>query len=216
MALPRHAKSGRLHPAHRAVRRLFPGNIYVQRLLAKLEELNVGLGVSSEPGQWLYHPAYRTLWVWVPDLRTQPLSYLVVILAHELGHVLDFDEKPHYRTITRDLHWTDVPDEIECSAFVRGFFLLQELGVPISLGEYLAMIETPMAAQVGWELLTTHRWILTAPACSPAATQSVAAALAAAGRAGAAPWAPPEVPSAHTAAPAAAPALASPAGVLAG
>ena len=155
----RHPKSGRLHPTHRAVRRLFPKNVYVQRLLAKLESLNVGLGISTEPGQWLYHPAFRTLWVWEPDLRTQPLSYLVVILAHELGHVLDFDEKPHYWAITRNLHWTQVPDEIECSAFVRGFLLLQELGVPINLPQYLAMIDTPMAAQVGWELLTVYPWV---------------------------------------------------------
>ncbi|HLT59488.1 MAG TPA: hypothetical protein VKZ69_12045 [Limnochordales bacterium] len=163
MGLPRHPKSGRLHPTHRAVRRLFPANVYVQRLLDRLEALGVGLGISTEPGQWLYHPGYRTLWVWEPDLRTQPLSYLVVILAHELGHVLDFDENPHYRAITRDLHWTAVPDEIECSAFVRGFLLLRELAVPIHLGQYLAMIETPMAAQVGWELLTRYPWALATP-----------------------------------------------------
>ncbi|HEY8417183.1 MAG TPA: hypothetical protein VIK93_03995 [Limnochordales bacterium] len=214
--MPRHAKSGRLHPTHRAVRRLFPGNIYVQRLLAKLEQLNVGLGISSEPGQWLYHPAYRTLWVWVPDLRTQPLSYLVVILAHELGHVLDFDEKPHYRAITRDLHWAQVPDEIECSAFVRGFLLLQELGVPISLGEYLAMIETPMAAQVGWELLTAHGWAMAAPARAPAAAQPVAAFDPAAGPADLAPWDSPAAPVCPGAALAAAPATGFPADVLAG
>ncbi|OUN01680.1 MAG: hypothetical protein BAA04_00890 [Firmicutes bacterium ZCTH02-B6] len=156
--MARHPISGRLHPTHRAVRRLFPKNVYVQRLLAKLESLNVGLGVSTEPGQWLYHPAYRTLWVWEPDLSTQPLSYLVVILAHELGHVLDFDEKPLYRAITKDLHWTQVPDEIECSAFVRGFWLLQELQIPVDLGQYLEMIDTPMALQVGWELLAAHPW----------------------------------------------------------
>lgn len=178
--MPRHPKSGRLHPTHRAVRRLFPANVYVQRLLARLEELHVGLGISTEPGQWLYHPAYRTLWVWEPDLRTQPLTYLVVILAHELGHVLDFDEKPHYRAITRNLHWAQVPDEIECSAFVRGFWLLQELGVPISLGQYLATIDTPMALQVGWELLTRRPFAPAAVAAAPwTATPSAASHLAA-------------------------------------
>lgn len=148
----RHPDSHRLHPAHRAIRRLFPANVFVQRLLQRLESLNVRLGVSTEPEQWLYHPGYRTLWVWEPDLRTQPLSYLVVILAHEIGHVLDFDEKPHYRAVTRDLHWSQVPDEIECSAFVRGFQLLQELAVPMTLSQYLQMIERPMADQV-------HAWL---------------------------------------------------------
>lgn len=153
MSLTRHPDSRRLHPVHRAVRRLFPANVFVQRLLNRLESLNVRLGISTEREQWLYHPGYRTLWVWEPDVRNQPLSYIVVILAHEIGHVLDFDEKPHYRAITRHLHWSQVPDEIECSAFVRGFLLLQELGVPMTLPQYLQMIERPMADQVHAQLV---------------------------------------------------------------
>lgn len=164
----RHPESHRLHPVHRAVRRMFPANVYVQRLLQRLEALNVRLGVSTEREQWLYHPGYRTLWVWEPDIGTQPLSYLVVILAHELGHVMDFDEKPHYLAITRDLHWSQVPDEIECSAFVRGFLLLQELDIPMSLEQYLHMIEPPMAEQV-------HVW-LTGRAWQPWAAPGAAAA----------------------------------------
>ncbi|MBO8141275.1 MAG: hypothetical protein H0Z37_03725 [Firmicutes bacterium] len=150
--MSRHPTSRRLHPAHRAVRRLFPPNVYVQRLLNKLEALHVGLRPSREWQQWLYHPAYRVLLVWEPDLRTQPLSYLVVILAHEIGHVLDFDEKPHYRALTRHLRWWQVPDEIERSAFVRGFSVLQELAVPVTLEQYLTMMEPRMAAQVAWAL----------------------------------------------------------------
>lgn len=151
--MTRHPDSRRLHPVHRAVRRLFPTNVFVQRLLTRLESLNVRLAISTEQEQWLYHPGYRTLWVWEPDIRTQPLSYIVVILAHETGHVLDFDEKPHYRAIIQNLHWSQVPDEIECSAFVRGFLLLQELAIPMTLPQYLQMIERPMADQV-------HTWLI--------------------------------------------------------
>ncbi|HEY8531547.1 MAG TPA: hypothetical protein VIL08_04790, partial [Limnochorda sp.] len=80
-------------------------------------------------------------------------SFLVVILAHELGHVLDFDANPHYRELVRDLHWSEVPLDIERSAFVRGFRILQALDIPVSLEAYLAMIEEPMASEVGRDLL---------------------------------------------------------------
>lgn len=139
-----------------AVRMLFPENEYVQRLLDCLRKLNVRLGISNEREQWLYHPKYRTLWVWKPDLHTQPLSYIVVILAHEIGHVLDFDEKPHYREVTKNLHWSEVPHEIERSAFVRGFLLLQQLAIPITLPQYLYMIEPWMASTVEDELVAIN------------------------------------------------------------
>src|SRR5690625_2119417 len=173
MSMTRHPDSRRLHPVHRAVRRLFPTNVFVQRLLNRLESLNVRLAISTEQEQWLYHPGYRTLWVWEPDIRTQPLSYLVVILAHEMGHVLDFDEKPHYRTITRHLHWSQVPDEIECSAFVRGFLLLQELAVPMTLPQYLQMIERPMADQVHARLMHAFAQQQLAPQYVSAGTRAM-------------------------------------------
>lgn len=151
-----HVLEHKLHSVDRAVRGLFPDNVYVQRLLNCLRTLNVRLGVSTEWEQWLYHPKYRTLWVWKPDLHTQPLTYIVVILAHEIGHVLDFDEKPHYKTVTSNLHWSEVPAEIERSAFVRGFILLQQLSIPVTLPQYLHMIEPHMAASVERELIALY------------------------------------------------------------
>lgn len=142
-----------------AVRNLFPEHPYVRSLLDCLRTLNVRLAISTEVEQWLYHPKYRTLWVWEPDLRTQPLAYIVVILAHEIGHVLDFDEKPHYVEITKNLHWSEVPDEIERSAFVRGFLLLQQLRIPMTLEQYLFMIEQPMAAEVEEEIVTRYPFL---------------------------------------------------------
>lgn len=137
------------------VRPLFPDNTYVTRLLDYLAALNVRLEISSEPEQWLYHPRYRTLSVWLPDLNTQPLSYIVVILAHEIGHVLDFDENPHYVTLIADLHWSEVPDHIELVAFTRGFVVLQQLHIPVTVQQYLALIEQPMSDAVARELLGT-------------------------------------------------------------
>lgn len=134
------------------VRERFPDNIYVQRLLDYLQRLNVRLDVSTEPEQWLYVPRERSLWVWMPDLHTQPLTYIVVILAHEIGHVLDFDANPHYKAIIEDLHWSEVPDHLERTAFVRGFHVLQQLHIPITLPQYVSLIEQPMADAVLREL----------------------------------------------------------------
>ena len=129
----------------RAVRGLFPSNVYVQRLLSKAEALHVLFLGSQVSEQWLYHPAYRTLCVWLPDLKDTSLSYLVTMLAHELGHVLDFDAKPQYLEAIRDIPWFAVPSEIELSAFVSGFRIIQELGIPVTLVQYCQMIERPMS-----------------------------------------------------------------------
>lgn len=127
----------------------WPRNQYVSRLLGSFQALGVGLKPGGVREQWLYRPDERTLYVWTPDLTSQSLSFLVVILAHELGHVLDFDEKPQYREQIRHLHWSQVPLEIERSAFIRGFRILQALQIPVSLEAYLQMIDEPMASQVG-------------------------------------------------------------------
>lgn len=139
-------------PTDGFMRLLFPDNQYIRRLLDCLEQLGVRLAASTEPEQWLYHPGLRTLWVWVPDLHIQPLTYIVVILAHEIGHILDFDANPHHQAQIADLHWSEVPDHIEQAAFVRGFYLLQQLHIPVTLTQYLALIEQPMAASVARQL----------------------------------------------------------------
>ncbi len=131
---------------------LFPNNIYVQRLLEKVSQLGVRLERSEVPEQWLYHPGDRTIYVWEPDLHQQSLSYLVVILAHELGHVIDFDRHPQHRELTRHRLWVDVPPQLELNAFVNAFLLLQELEIPVTLGQYCLMIEEPMASTVQREL----------------------------------------------------------------
>lgn len=127
---------------------LFPRNKYVFRLLRSFQALGVRLKPGTVREQWLYRPDERALYVWLPDLSSQSLSFLVVILAHELGHVLDFDANPHYQELVRHLHWSEVPLEIERSAFVRGFRILEALQIPVSLEAYLAMIEEPMASEV--------------------------------------------------------------------
>lgn len=127
----------------------FPSNPYVSRLLRAARRLQVRLDSSDVPGQWLYRPDERTLYVWEPDLTGESLSFLVVILAHELGHVLDLDERPEHRAIIRSLHWSQVPWEIERAAFIRGFRILEALRIPVSLEAYLQMIEEPAASEVG-------------------------------------------------------------------
>lgn len=108
----------------------FPKNPYVQRLLARASAMGIRLRESDVHEQWLYHPGTRTIYVWQPDLASQSLSYLVVILAHEIGHAIDFDLHPQHRTITRHLHWSEAPDFIERNAFVYAYLLLQELNIP--------------------------------------------------------------------------------------
>lgn len=154
----------------------FPQNKFVQRLLDRCRTMGIHLGRSGVDQQWLYHPAYRTIYIWEPDLEHESLSYLVVILSHELGHAVDFDQHPAHRALTRDLHWSQVPAFIEQAAFVNGFCILKELHVPISLEQYASMIDDSLAHQVIEEverehlccLLSTHRPITTmdhAPAC---------------------------------------------------
>lgn len=126
----------------------FPDNPYVRRLVSEAEALGVTLDTSPVENNWLYHPGQRRLYVWEPDLESQSLSYLVVILAHELGHVVDFDRNPDHRRALQNRHWLDVPDEVELAAFVEGFRILKELSIPVSLDHYEQMIEEPMATHV--------------------------------------------------------------------
>jgi len=126
----------------------FPDNPYIQRLLAEAEQMGIRLAKSPVPEQWLYHPEHRIIYVWLPDLRGASLSYITMVLAHELGHARDFDRNPQHRETVRTLHWSAVPDHIERAAFIHGFLILQELRVPVDLEQYLAMIEEPMASQV--------------------------------------------------------------------
>lgn len=145
-AIGRHEQEAK-HRDH-AVRGLFPGNVYVQRLLGKAASLHVFFLDSQVEEQWLYHPDYRTLCVWLPDLEDSSLSYLVVMLAHELGHAVDFDTKPHYLAAIQNIPWFAVPVEIELSAFVTGFQIIRELDIPITLVQYCQMIEPPMGELV--------------------------------------------------------------------
>lgn len=131
-----------------AVRNLFPDNIYVQRLLGKAASLHVFFLDSQVKEQWLYHPDYRTLCVWLPDLEDSSLSYVVIMLAHELGHVVDFDIKPHYLAAIQNVPWFAVPIEIELSAFLTGFQIIRELDIPVTLAQYCQMIEPPMGKLV--------------------------------------------------------------------
>ncbi len=126
----------------------FPRNTHIAALLQRCRAMRVALDVSPVPEQWLYHPAHRTIFVWEPDLHEQSLSYLVVILAHELGHAMDFDQHPAHVCLVRDMHWSDAPDYVERAAFVNGFRILKELSIPFSLQDYVLMIDQEMGRQV--------------------------------------------------------------------
>lgn len=139
---------------HERLAARFPDNPYVQRLVSKAEALNVTFDASPIEEHWLYHPDQRRIYIWEPDLESQSLTYLVVILAHELGHVVDFDRNPHHRRASKNRHWLDVPDEVELAAFVQGFRILKELSIPVSLDHYEQMIEEPMARRVRRQIET--------------------------------------------------------------
>ena len=152
---------------HERLAARFPDNPYVQRLVAKAEALNVSFDSSPVENNWLYHPYQRRLYIWEPDLDSQSLSYLVVILAHELGHAVDFDDNPHHLRTLRNHHWLDVPDEVELAAFVQGFRILKELAIPVSLDHYEQMIEQPMAARVRRQIESNLCCLLSAPRPEP-------------------------------------------------
>lgn len=133
---------------HEALLSRFPENPFLRRLLEKALEMEITFEPSPIPEQWLYHPGRRAILVWEPDLKEQSLSYLVVVLAHEMGHAVDFDRNPRRLQAVRGLHWLDVPDEVEIAAFVEGFLLLKELWIPISLDHFEMMIHPPIAAVV--------------------------------------------------------------------
>ncbi|MCL4516763.1 MAG: hypothetical protein M1379_14435 [Firmicutes bacterium] len=126
----------------------FPENSHLAKLARKTHELGIRFAPSDVHELWFYQPADRTIYVWEPDLRNEPIAYLVVILAHELGHVIDFAQHPSHREMTRHLHWSQVPAEVEFSAFITGYCLLQELEIPLSVEDYTFFIDPRMAGQV--------------------------------------------------------------------
>lgn len=159
---------------HESLALSFPKNPFIERLLAKAEELSIHFEPSPVHEQWLYQPDRRAILVWEPDLASQSLSYLVVILAHELGHAIDFDRDPSRRSAVRGLHWLDVPDEVEIAAFVEGFLLLKELRIPISLSQYEMMIAEPLAGLVREEIEQNHLCCLLSRGGMPAAGDGAA------------------------------------------
>ena len=141
---------------HRSLISRFPQNPFLDRLVAKAEELDITFEPSPIREQWLYHPDRRAILVWEPDLEHQSLTYLIVVLAHEMGHAVDFDQNPGHRLAVRGLHWLDVPHEVEIAAFVQGFRLLKELWIPISLDHFEMMIEEPVSKIVRKRIEEEH------------------------------------------------------------
>ncbi|GEM_PF-2003570 len=150
---------------HEAIIAQFPPNPYLERLVEKALALGITFESSPVPEQWLYHPGRRAILVWEPDLKEQSLSYLVVVLAHEIGHAVDFDENPDHLVAAKELHWLDVPWEVEAAAFIHGFRLLKELWVPISLDDYQMMIEEPVATMVRQAIEEEHLCCLLSRSC---------------------------------------------------
>lgn len=130
----------------------FPPNPFLQRLVRAALAYSISFEQSPAPEQWMYHPGRRAILVWMPDLRSQSMSYLVTIMAHELGHALHFDRHPRlarklFSSASLELDWM-----VEREAFVEGFLLLKRLAIPVSLEQYLRMIEPPMASEVARSL----------------------------------------------------------------
>ncbi|MDI6870882.1 MAG: hypothetical protein QME79_05890 [Bacillota bacterium] len=122
-----------------------PSHEYLDRLVAKAGELGVELQKSEIDELWFYYPPERAIAIWEPDLYQQPLGFVLTVLAHELGHVVDFDADPHLVEVTHNLHYSQIPLDIEVSGFVTGYRIIQETGIPLSVEEYLFFIEEPLA-----------------------------------------------------------------------
>ncbi|NLY56571.1 MAG: hypothetical protein GX058_08705 [Firmicutes bacterium] len=126
----------------------WPNNEYFQLLIDKAWQLNVELRSSKIHELWYYRPDSRTIYIWEPDLINEPLAYLLTVFGHELGHVTDFDRHPEFVARTKDLHYSNVPWDIELSGFVSGFRLLSELGIPLAPETFAFFIAPPMQQQV--------------------------------------------------------------------
>lgn len=134
--------------ASEAIAARFPPNPFLDRLVHTAREWGIRFEASPVFEQWLYHPVRRAILVWLPDLEQQSLSYLVTIMAHELGHAADFDRRPD---LVRRLASGGDPrlqHALERAAFVNGFVLLKRLSIPVSLSQYVAMVEPPMDRHV--------------------------------------------------------------------
>lgn len=125
-----------------------PSHVYLDRLVAKAQALGVDLQKSEIDGLWFYYPPERAIAIWEPDLYQQPLDFLLMLLAHEIGHVIDFDANPALVEVTRNLHFSQVPMQIEVSGFVTGYRVLQEAAIPLSIADYTFYIEEPLAGRV--------------------------------------------------------------------
>ncbi|MGE5553140.1 MAG: hypothetical protein ACM3XZ_04370 [Betaproteobacteria bacterium] len=130
-----------------------PSQVYLDRLVAKADELGVELQKSEIDELWFYYPPERAIAIWEPDLYEQPLGFVLTVLAHELGHVMDFDADPNLAEATRSLHYSEVPLEIEVSGFVTGYRILQEADIPLTVDDYVFFIEEPLAHCVRAQLL---------------------------------------------------------------
>jgi len=126
----------------------WPNNEYFQLLIDKAWQLNVELRSSKIHELWYFRPDSRTIFIWEPDLTTEPLAYLLTVFGHELGHVTDFDRNPEYVSRTKDLHYSNVPWDIELSGFISGYRLLSELGIPLPPETFAFFIAPPMQQQV--------------------------------------------------------------------
>ncbi len=100
----------------------------------------------------MYHPGRRAILVWGPDLSRQSISYLVAIMAHELGHALDFDQHSSRAAMLGRRHASIHDMEMEQAACVEGFLLIRRLRIPFSLRQYLSMLEPPLSGRVQAEL----------------------------------------------------------------
>jgi len=122
-------------------------NQFIKALVEYAKRRGVKFSHSQTP-LWYYRPDTRTIYLWKNDLILQPLEFLITALAHEIGHVVDFDLYPEKASAITCLGFDEVPEEVEISAFLIGFKIIKELKIPFSISHYVCWISEPLKKKV--------------------------------------------------------------------
>ena len=125
----------------------FPQNTFINALVQFALLRGVKFALSPIP-LWHYRPDKRTIYYWKDDLVFQPLEFVITALAHELGHVVDFELHPEKAQVIAYLGVDDVPDDLEISAFLTGFRIIKELKIPVTAHRYVHWIAEPLKKQI--------------------------------------------------------------------
>lgn len=127
--------------------RYLPGNQFISTLIEYAKRRGVKFSYSRTP-LWYYRPDTRTIYLWKEDLKSQPLGFLITALAHEIGHVVDFDLHPDKARVIACLGVDEVPEEVEINAFLIGYKVIRDLKIPFSVSHYVQWISEPLKKRV--------------------------------------------------------------------